>query len=743
MTNSAPGPATPVPDDPRLVAAMEEYMDALEAGDCPDRQAFLARHADIAAALAPCLDGVSLLRAGAPRMLPSTTDGSSPGGRAEPPHEGTLGDFRLVREIGRGGMGVVYEAVQISLGRPVALKVLPFAAALDARQLQRFKNEAQAAAQLHHSNIVPVYAVGCDRGVHFYAMQLIDGQSLAAVIAGLRHGTPPAPGAAEAAAATPAREAGSTLLSARGPAYFRRVAELGVQAAEALEYAHQLGVVHRDVKPANLLLDTAGRLWVTDFGLARCQAGPGITRTGDVVGTLRYMSPEQALSRHGLIDHRSDVYSLGVTLYEALALRPPYPGRDREELLRQLALGDPPPPRRHNAALPGELETIVLKAMRPEPEGRYATAQELADDLRRFLEHRPIKARPPGLGERAAKWARRHRPLVAAAAVVVLLAAVASAVSTVLVWRAKQRTEAALADARRNQLRAEENFESMHQGTMSLLLRLEDRRWDGMPHIQELRRDVVKQGLDFYKQFLHDESPDPALRFQTARTYRQMAIVYCSQAKADEAQEVMRRAVALYEALEEADPRDPTYPAELARTHYLRGLLYTSTGRRPEAAEAYDRAADCFHRAVAHDPAEASLLNELADLLADCPDAERRRPAEAVALARRAVAQAPATGTYWNTLGVAAYRSGDWPAAKDALSRSMELRQGGDALDWFYLAMCDHRLGKDREAREWYDRAVAWLDGHWPPGQDVVRAHHEAAELLGLPAPAAPGDAAP
>jgi tetratricopeptide (TPR) repeat protein len=731
MSETAPQPSAPVLDDPRLVAALDEYMDALEAGERPDRLAFLARHADVAAALAACLDGVSLVLAGAPRLLSVEADGPAP------PHDGPLGDFRLVREIGRGGMGVVYEAVQVSLGRPVALKVLPFAAALDARQLQRFKNEAQAAAGLHHSNIVPVYAVGCERGVHFYAMQLIDGRSLATVLAELRHGPRPGPGSADAAAVTPAGAARSTLLSARGPAYFRRVAELGVQAAEALEYAHQMGVVHRDVKPANLLVDTTSRLWVTDFGLARCQAGAGITRTGDVVGTLRYMSPEQALSRHGLIDHRSDVYSLGATLYEALTLRPPYPGRDREELLRQLTLGDPPPPRRHDAALPAELETIVLKAMRPEPESRYATAQELADDLRRFLEHRPIKARPPGPGERAAKWARRHRTLVAAAAAVLLLGAVASAVTAVVVWQAKRQTEAALASARQSQRRAEENFESMHRGTMALLLRLEDRRWDNLSRIGELRRDVVQQGLDFYKQFLHDDSPDPVLRFQTARTYRQMATVYCSQGRAEEAQEVMRRAVALYEALEAGDPGDSTYPAEQARTHYLRGLLYTSTKRHPEAAAAYGQAAECYRRAVAHEPPDVAVLNELAWLLADCPDAAGRRPADAVALARQAVARAPDTGKYWNTLGVAAYRAGDWPAAAAALSRSMELRQGGDALDWYFLAMCNHWLGNEREAREWYDQAATWLKSHWPPDEDLFRAAQEAAKLLGRPAPAA------
>ena len=182
-----------------------------------------------------------------------------------------------------------------------------------------------------------------------------------------------------------------------------------MQAAEALDHAHQQGVIHRDVKPANLLLDAAGHPWVADFGLARYQAGPAMTATGGTVGTLRYMSPEQALAKLALVDHRSDVYALGVTLYEALTLQPAYPGSDREEVLRQIAAGEPQPPRRLEPSIPVELETIVLKAMVREPEGRYQTAQEMADDLRRFLEGGPILARRPNLRERTVRWSQRHR----------------------------------------------------------------------------------------------------------------------------------------------------------------------------------------------------------------------------------------------------------------------------------------------------------------------------------------------
>jgi WD40 repeat protein/serine/threonine protein kinase len=472
--------------DQALGRLVDELTAKLQAGEPVDRQACLREHPEYAEQLRQLLPALEML-AGLGRSAVEAPGELLSVGPAEE-MLGTLGDFRLLREIGRGGMGVVYEAVQISLSRRVALKVLPFAAAMDTKQLQRFKNEAQAAAHLQHTNIVPVHYVGCERGVHFYAMQYIEGQTLAAVIRDLRRlagpeafaGEPPLGLAASLASElamgrwAPAKQPGgegvglcgrvestgpyrphhpttssphdltppvavlSTEPSTRSPGFFRTVAHLGMQAAEALEHAHQLGVIHRDIKPANLLVDAGGRLWVTDFGLAHCQSQPGLTMTGDLVGTLRYMSPEQALAKRVTVDARTDVYSLGATLYELLTLEPAYNGRNREEVLRQIAFEEPRPPSRGNKALPAELETIVLKAMAKNPEERYATAQELADDLRRFLEDKPIKAKRPSLQQRAAKWARRHKTMVRAAVVVLVLAMAALAVSAVLIWRANQ-----------------------------------------------------------------------------------------------------------------------------------------------------------------------------------------------------------------------------------------------------------------------------------------------------------------
>jgi serine/threonine protein kinase/Flp pilus assembly protein TadD len=427
-----------------LVARVaDEFRERQARGERPDPEEYAARHPEAAPLLRKVLASLEVLGL-------SLSGGAAAGETApEAALEGMLGDFRLIREVGRGGMGIVYEAEQISLGRRVALKVLPFAATLDPRQLQRFHNEARAAAGLHHTNIVPVHAVGSERGVHYYAMQFIEGRTLADLIAQQRGAAPSQvltteeSDAAAASATTASPAAQATSAAPRDAAYFRQVAEWGIQAAEALDCAHALGVVHRDVKPANLLVDAAGRLWVTDFGLAQVQSDARLTMTGDLVGTLRYMSPEQALAQRVVIDHRTDVYSLGATLYELLTLRPAYTGGDRQELLRQIAFDEPEPPRRLNKRIPAELETIVLKTMEKGPAERYATAKELADDLRHWLEDRPIQARRPTLAQRARRWARRHQAVVGSAAValVVTLAGLAGSVGWAVRDREARRAE--------------------------------------------------------------------------------------------------------------------------------------------------------------------------------------------------------------------------------------------------------------------------------------------------------------
>jgi WD40 repeat protein/serine/threonine protein kinase len=409
--------------------------------------------------------------------------GPAPGGRPLPER---LGDFRIIREVGRGGMGVVYEAEQVSLGRRVALKVLPRHALLDPAALERFRRESRAAAGLHHTNIVQVFGTGEQDGLHYFVMQFIPGlgldvlidelkqqlrpiraptktreASLAASAQGLLSGHLADPRAAAVVEArtekTPlpssawtdatGTEAPPAVASSGGSGrtYWLSVARIGAQVADALAFAHAHGVVHRDIKPSNLLLDPRGTVWVTDFGLAKAAAEPeNLTHSGDVIGTLRYMAPERFL---GKSDARSDVYSLGVTLYELLTFRSPFAAGDRDQLLHQVLHAEPARPRKANSEVPRDLETIVLKAIAKEPSHRYQTAAELAEDLRRFVEDRPVRARRLTPPERLWRWCRRD-PRTAALLGALLLALVGGLAGVATQWRRAEGKAQAEADSR-------------------------------------------------------------------------------------------------------------------------------------------------------------------------------------------------------------------------------------------------------------------------------------------------------
>ena len=375
-----------------LVRVLDRYLADLQAGNAPDRARLLEAHPDLAGRLEQCLAGIEFVH----RAARAEDDGEGPA---------RLGDFRIVREVGRGGMGVVYEAEQVSLGRMVALKVLRFGAVADAEAMDRFRREAETVARLHHTNIVPIFAVGEHRGVNYYAMQFIEGRSLADV----------AEEARRAARAIPAAE----------------VARCGLQAAEALEHAHRRGVIHRDIKPSNLLLDPEGVTWLTDFGLAKRSDEVALTLTGALMGTPRYMSPEQAESSLRPVDHRTDIYSLGATLYELAAGRPPFEATSPLAVLEQILGTEPVPPRKHRPGLPRDLETIILKCLAKEPGRRYASARDLADDLRACLDGRSPRARRPNPAEQVARWARKNRRslavagLTAAASVLAVAGAIA------------------------------------------------------------------------------------------------------------------------------------------------------------------------------------------------------------------------------------------------------------------------------------------------------------------------------
>jgi eukaryotic-like serine/threonine-protein kinase len=475
--------------------------------------------------------------------------------------------FKIIREIGRGGMGVVYEAEEELLNRRVALKVLPSGALHHPKHVERFRREAKAAARLHHTHIVPVFGVGEQAGHPYYVMQYIDGRGLDDVLKELRllrqdgssprpvaalrlpdglappvardehdvHGPPsitPAEMAMSLASGrfeepgSPASERQSTETGDSGTAivappivsanhspvgathgvltgsstlsspsnlsrpYFQSVARIGLQVAEALEYANCQGVLHRDIKPSNLLLDTKGSVRVTDFGLAKTADSDDLTDTGDLVGTLRYMAPERF---QGQCDIRSDVYSLGLTLYELVALRPAFEASDRHELIEKVLHEEPIRLNTLARRIPRDLDTIIRKAIAREPARRYATAAALADDLRRFLESRPIAARPVGAAERLWRWCRRNPKVASLSAAVFVSLLVGSAVSATLAIRAI-RAEAETRQQRDRAVSEAANAKAVNEF---------------------LRTDLLAQA-SAYNQVRPGNRPDPDLKVRTA-----------------------------------------------------------------------------------------------------------------------------------------------------------------------------------------------------------------------------------
>lgn len=381
-----------------------------------------------------------------------------------------LGDYHLLRELGRGGMGVVFAAQQLSLNRKVAVKILAGHLAENEKFRLRFLREAQSAAQLHHPNIVSVYGNGTDQGFCYYAMQLIEGHDLNVVlddVRRLRRGdkhepSPDAPDTAESVPRDLAVSHGSGHLIASPSSgastsrrsdssadgrreYFRRVADLGRQIANALDYAHSHGTIHRDIKPSNLILDKSGTIWITDFGLARLATDEVLTQTGDMLGTLRYAAPEQL---NGIAAPSCDIYGLGITLYEMVTLAPAHHAVNQLQLLEEVRSVAPTNPRRVDPAIPRDLETIIVTAMAKDPQRRYRSAQELAADLDRFLTDVPIRARQPSAIEQLARWGRRYKAL--ATTILAALTLFAVVIPTIVVaysWRLRSEvTRAQLAE---------------------------------------------------------------------------------------------------------------------------------------------------------------------------------------------------------------------------------------------------------------------------------------------------------
>jgi eukaryotic-like serine/threonine-protein kinase len=448
----------------------EEFVASYRRGEKPTPEEYAVQYSGHAEEILDLFPTLAMMEQLAPDDARSSTSSAEPtlgSATGKPPER--LGDFRILREVGRGGMGIVYEAEQLSLSRHVALKILPDQMFSSPKRRQRFEREARAAARLHHTNIVPVFGVGEESGFPYYVMQLIPGLGLDLVLDELRRvrhagsvGVEVGPdtqggltiatvvlslfqkstdrsgetdgGVRSSSASTSQVAVPSSVARGRGvdsrradwSTYWQSVARIGLNAAEAVAYAHHEGVLHRDIKPGNLMLDERGNVWITDFGLAKSDDQNDLTNTGEIIGTLRYLAPE-ALDGKG--DVRSEVYALGLTLYEMLALRPAFDESDRRRLMQLIMTKEPVRLERIEPGLPRDLVTIVHKAIDREPSCRYQTARELAADLRAFLDDAPIQARRPWWPERLFRWVRHHRGLagaIASAAVVLVGITIAS-----------------------------------------------------------------------------------------------------------------------------------------------------------------------------------------------------------------------------------------------------------------------------------------------------------------------------
>jgi tetratricopeptide (TPR) repeat protein len=555
-------------EPPSLDVLAESFLTRVRAGEPLNAAEFAQSHPE-AVGLQDVLEAMLLLEGH--KQAKAGSDRGRP--RLQLPKLERLGDYRIVREIGRGGMGVVFEAVQESLDRRVALKVLP-SQLLTGTQLQRFQREAQTAAQLHHSNIVPVFGSGEHDGFHFYAMQFLDGRGLDRVIDELH---------------------GRQLDAAGWAAHCRAMAAAAAQVADALHYAHGRGTLHRDVKPSNLLLDQQGAAWVTDFGLAKALEAEGLTQSGDVLGTLQYMAPEQL---RGIYDVRSEVYALGTTLFELLCLQPAFGGDNRHEMIDRIRQGRARDLRTLAPDVPSDLLTIVRTAMAVEPKDRYADASALAQDLRRWLAGEPVAARRHSAPELLWRWCGRNRALAALAASL-LLAVVGIAV---VGWSAYAVTETARGDAEASSVAAIEQGQRA-ASYLKMTLGALDAVFDAVVgtdpyHVVEVDSEsgdyatvarsavapkdaaVLQALLGFYDRLSAEDAGNTALRAQSVKAWRRMGLLHVRLGDDDKAEQAFTNALEIANDLHGSEA-----PRHRAALHNELGNVALRQGRLPVARE--------------------------------------------------------------------------------------------------------------------------------------------------------------
>jgi tetratricopeptide (TPR) repeat protein/tRNA A-37 threonylcarbamoyl transferase component Bud32 len=614
--------------------------------------------------------------------------------------------YEILGELGRGGMGVVYKARQLRLNRVVALKMILAGSRAGLLQLARFQIEAEAIGRLQHPNIVQIYEIGQHEQCPYFTLEYLEGGCLADRLAG----RPQPPHAA---------------------------AHLLETLARAMHAAHQRGIVHRDLKPGNILLTRDGVPKISDFGLAkRLGEDDSCTHTGAILGTVNYMAPEQAEGKAKDVGPPADIYALGGILYEMLTGRPPFVGDTALSVVEKVRSEEPEMPTRalaRSAAtgglrVPRDLETICLKCLRKDPKRRYATAEELAEDLRRFRADEPIQARPVGRLERAAKWVRR-KPAAAALVLVSVLAAGGLLGQGLWSYR----------EVRAERDRAEDNFRTARAAVRELLTEVAQEQLAYEPGLELKRKALLEKALEFYKGFLAKKSTDPRVRLETAEAYYLVAEIHRLLGQHRAAQAAFAEAFPLLERLGEEYPQEPEYRQMLANSHNFRGESLRQTGDLRGAEAAYERARVLQERLVQGFPREPAYRQELARTHYNrgivCQHTNRPRQAkealgEAAALLLPLVAAAPTVPAYQQHLA-RCYLNLDPFAGTPAEREELEKRYQEAARLLEGLAQTYPRNAEYRhELGVTYHNLGKLLEGLRRP-QDAIAAHRRARDLFG------------
>lgn len=760
----------------QLGTLLDQYLQGMEVGMPPSPEELTRAAPELTEPLRVCVGGLQNLQRLAlgnlsdtrsdHRSSSLTVDASQPNNE---PNRETFGDFELHETVGRGGMGVVYRATQKSLNRTVAVKVLPLASMLDPRQLTRFKHEAEAAAQLQHPHIVPVHAIGCQRGIHYYAMRFIDGPSIEQWIE-----------------------------TSREPNDWRKSVELAIQAAAGIHAAHEFGIVHRDIKPSNLLLDQNEHLWIADFGLARIQSDVSLTGSRDVVGTIRYMSPEQARGDSALVDARTDVYSLALTLYEMITGQPAHDGERPTTILRQINENTVRPLHRVKSNVPRDLSTVVSKAMSPNRDGRYETARAFADDLQRVLDGQPTIARPPSLIDHAVRYADRHRRTAFASFVALAIALCGISIANSKLATEKRATEIMALQSQLDKELARDAIDRLGSQISEQLA--------GIPAARTVRHRLLTETLSYYEDLASRQrglasgferssirsafetelqqdlavtygkigvlqtelgnteaaieslrrsearlselaklySDDPSLDLQWSVSQNNLAQSLCRTGEFESAGRLLSQALETQNRLLKAG--HPSVTLELAKTLNSLGTMFSLLGQAERSRDSYENAITL----LATDGSKATLLSTIQGNLASL--LTKHDPARAVELARESLTHhltkleskpsdptlALQTIDALNTLAEATLATGDHADSVSSLERAIQI--GGHLCDRWpqqpvyrrELVVSLNQLGRVYSAAGDLDHSLSAFDRALQCGRELKRIYSTDAEVQSM-----------